>query len=206
MNYNQFYPFEQMELEYGYAGLEPNISEFTNFFHYNEHYLTALHKLNSFVRSHPFYQGVPLEMLSKSDNEDLHNLAGSVFNHEMHFSSLTDRDTKPSEYLLKRIESSFGSLQDMLEHLKNTSASLYGSGYVWLVESPIGKLKFILTHNHETPDFSQFKPVYALDLWEHGYYLDRQNHRADYVEAAIPLINWESIENNLRDYSFTAHR
>lgn len=204
MNYNQYYPFETMQLTYDYDGLEPAISKYTMFFHYNEHYIPALEKLNKMVLEIPLNQNIPLEQLTKSDDIDLRRTAGNVYTHEMHFSSLTDKESKPSEYLTSRLTSGFGSPEKFLEELKNKAALLYGSGGIWLCENKSGKLSITLTEDHETPDILHCKPIFYLDLWEHGYYLDRQNHRKDYVEAALKHINWQQLEKNLLDYSYIA--
>lgn len=201
MLYNQFYPFEVMALPYEYDALEPDISRFTMFFHYNEHYLPAVEKLNNMVQNVPYRQNCSLEQLTKSDDTALQHLAGNVFTHEMHFTSLTDKRSALSEHLRQRIERDYGTVENLLDEMKKAATKVYGSGYVWLVINHAGILEIVITPNHETPDLRIYKPVYTLDLWEHGYYIDCQNHRDDYVDAAFRHINWEQIEENIRDRS-----
>jgi Fe-Mn family superoxide dismutase len=197
MVYDQYYPFEKMPLDYDYAALEPEIGEFTTFFHYNEHYLPALEKLNKLVLETPINQNISLEELSKQADKTLARAAGSVFAHELHFASLTDEKQEPSEEMKERIISDFGSMEGFYAAMKKAANEVYGSGYLWLCEDDTGRLVPIVTVNHDTPDFARMKPVYALDLWEHGYYLDRQNHRDKYIESAFERINWGNVESGV---------
>ncbi len=199
MIYNQYYPFEIMPLGYDYAALSPDIGEHIMFFHYNEHYVPAVEKLNEMVLETELNQNIPLEELARSENKDLQRTAGNVFTHEMHFRSLTDKKSTPSEYLKKRIASDFGSEENFLKAIKQAAGEVYGSGYVWIAEDSAGRLVPLITKDHELPDIDRYLPVFTLDLWEHGYYIDRQNNRADYVDAALKHINWEEIEKNLRN-------
>ncbi|MCD7731366.1 MAG: hypothetical protein LUI05_07720, partial [Oscillospiraceae bacterium] len=109
MLYNQYYPFQIIPLEYEYSALEPEIGEYTVFFHFNEHYLPALEKLNALVEEVPVMQNMSLEELAENSNTDIKRAAGSVFAHELYFSSLTDDEQEPSEYMKKLIKSDFGS-------------------------------------------------------------------------------------------------
>lgn len=204
MIYNQFYPFEAMELPYDYAALEPEISEQTVFFHYNKNYLDALDKLNFIVSRDLLAQSTPLEALTKSKNLPLRRAAGSVFAHEMYFTSLAANPKEPSDYMKRRLEISFCSADGFHKAVKDAADTVYGSGFVWVGETPYGKLKAVSTPNHETPIFAEIKPIYALDLWEHSFYCDYINDRSAYVDAALRRADWDNMEKNLRDYSFVA--
>lgn len=197
MVYEQYYPFETIRLTYNDLALEPNIGRFTVFFHYNEHYLPTLEKLNSLVRSSPELQNVPLEQLAQNTDKDVARAAASVFGHELYFKSLAPKSPEPSEKLTDIINRNFGSVEKFLEAIKDTAAKVYGSGYTWVCEDCCSGLFVMSTPDHTLPAGENIRPVYALDLWEHSYYLDRQNHRDDYVEAALELINWTELERNI---------
>lgn len=205
MIYNQFYPFEAMELPYDYSALEPEISEQTVFFHYNKNYLDALDKLNFIVSGNNIAQSTPLEALTKSKDISLRRAAGSVFAHELYFSSLSADCEEPSDYMKRRLESSFGSAEGFYGAVKDAADKVYGSGYVWVGETPYGRLEAVPTANHETPMLNMLKPVYALDLWEHSFYCDHLNDRGAYVDGALKRVSWDGMEKNLRDYSYIAH-
>lgn len=198
MLYEQYYPFKIIPLEYEYYGLEPEIGEYTVFFHYNEHYLPTLEKLNKLVGGSPVLQNCSLEELTKNADKDIARAAGSVFGHELYFSSLSGNRNEPSDNMKRRIKSDFGSMEGFIQAMEKAAEQVYGSGYLWLAEDSIGRLVPIVTKDHDTPDLNRLKPVYATDLWEHSYYLDRQNDRSVYVSAALDRINWDEIEHNLR--------
>ena len=98
------------------------------FFHYNEHYLPAVEKLNNMVRNVPYRQNCSLEQLTKSDDTALQHLAGNVFTHEMHFASLTDKMSAPSEQLLQRLEREHGTVANQRGERKMAAAKEYGAG------------------------------------------------------------------------------
>jgi Fe-Mn family superoxide dismutase len=84
-----------------------------------------------------------------------------------------------------------------VEVFSNAAATQFGSGWAWLVTDK-GKLQVVKTSNAETPITTSAKPLIAIDVWEHAYYLDYQNRRADYIKAFVEkLLNWDFAENNL---------
>ena len=197
MIYEQYYPFEVLKLEYEDSALEPNIGRYTVFFHYNEHYLPTLEKLNAMVLAEPVLQNSTLEQLAQNTNKDVARAAASVFGHELYFKSLAPKTSEPSARLKADIERQFGSVESFLKAIKDNAAKVYGSGYTWVCEDCCGGLFIMSTPDHTLPEGENIRPVYALDLWEHSYYLDRQNHRPDYVDAALEIINWEELERNI---------
>lgn len=97
----------------------------------------------------------------------------------------------------QKIEASFGSLAACQKELATAAAARFGSGWAWLVQDA-GKLKVITTGNAETPLTKGLTPLLTIDVWEHAYYLDYQNRRADYVKAVLDkLINWGFAAENL---------
>ena len=199
MNFDKYYPYKAEELPYDRDALSPNISEYTLYFHHDKHYKGYVDKLNEMLSGSPLMQNIPLEGLTKLDDRKVRTSAGGVYNHELYFGSLTPNYREPSPKLKKKIEESFGSVEEMLKKLSEAAMSITGSGWVWLAENEKGKLEILTTPNMETIDFDKYNPILAIDVWEHSYYLDRQNRREDYIEALMKLINWTGAENRLSD-------
>lgn len=199
MNFDNYYPFSAEALPYELNALSPDISEYTLYFHHGKHYQGYVDKLNEIIKDSPLMQNIPLEGLARIDDDEIRNNAGGIFNHELYFSSLTPNYREPSGRLKKKIEESFGSFEGMLKKLAEAAVSLKGSGWVWLVENKKGGLEILTTPNQETIDFDKYTPLLAIDVWEHAYYLDRQNRRPDYIDAVIKILNWATAENRLND-------
>lgn len=197
MVYEQYYPFAELKLEYEDNALEPNIGRYTVFFHYNEHYLPTLKKLNEMVLEQPQAQNISLENLAHWKDIDIARAAAAVFGHELYFKSLSPNRKEPSDHLKMILNKQFGSVEEFLKAIKDTAAKVYGSGFTWVCEDCCGGLFIMSTPNHTLPEGENIRPVYALDLWEHSYYLDRQNHRDDYIDAALEILNWDELEKNI---------
>ncbi len=104
----------------------------------------------------------------------------------------------PTGKIADKINESFGSFEEFKKQLSATTVSQFGSGWGWLVADAAGKLKVVKTGNAEVPMTQGLKPLLTIDVWEHAYYLDHQNRRADYVNAVIDkLLNWEFAAENL---------
>lgn len=197
MNYDNFYPFDYEPLPYTLYELKPNISEYTLYFHHDKHYKNYVDKLNSLIKNRPMLHNVPLEALAEMSDEAIRTNAGGVYNHELYFSSLTQDYKEPSQKMQRLINDSFGSEKEMWDEIIEAGMGLTGSGYVWLVLDRDGKLDVVVTHNQDTVDFDKYTPIFNIDVWEHSYYLDRQNRRADYLNAVKNVINWENAEKML---------
>ncbi|MBD5146185.1 MAG: superoxide dismutase [Ruminococcus sp.] len=197
MNNDNYYPFETTPLPYPIDALNPYISEYTLYFHHDKHYKGYVDKLNALLKKSPTMQNVPLEALTKMSDKDVSTNAGGVYNHELYFSSLTPDYKAPSEKMSGLIQNSFGSEKEMWNELVSAGMDLTGSGFVWLGANPNGELEVVVTENQDTPDLDKFSPLLNIDVWEHAYYLDRQNLRRDYLTAVQNIINWENAEKML---------
>lgn len=197
MNFENYYPFSAAPLPYELEALRPYISEYTLYFHHDKHYKDYLNKLNMLVKASPLMQNVPLEALTKMEDEDIRKNAGGVYNHELYFYSLTPDYKDPSPKLQKLINQSFGSEKEMFDTLIDEGMGLTGSGYVWLAENHNGMLEILVTPNQETIDFDKFTPLLNVDLWEHSYYLDKQNRRRDYLNSIRNVLDWDAAEKRL---------
>lgn len=189
-------------LPYAQNALEPLISAKTVGFHHERHEKGYIDSLNRLIAGTEL-DGQPLEMiiLATHDNEDMiavFNNAAQAWNHAFYWKSLSpDGGGEPPDPLKKRMEASFGSVEACKEELAKAAAGQFGSGWAWLVLDG-DDLKVIKTGNAGTPLTMGMKPLLVIDIWEHAYYLDYQNRRADYVRALIDkLINWNFASDNL---------
>lgn len=199
MSFDKYYPFTAVELPYDLNALEPNISEYTMYFHHDKHYMNYIDKLNKLLEDRPLMQNIPLETLTKMEDEAIRTNAGGVYNHELYFSSLTPNYKKPSGRLSRQIEADFGSVEALEEKLADAGMNVTGSGWVWLAENQNGGLEILTTANQDAIDFDKYTPLINIDVWEHAYYLDRQNRRDKYLNAVLQKANWLNAQNNMSE-------
>ncbi len=202
------YPFKLKPLNYSYDALEPIISEETLHFHHDKHLKTYVENLNKAIEPYINLQNLTinniikqLEKIPKTAQTAVRNNSGGVYNHELYFSILTDQRnvTKPSKTLQASIERDFGGMEKMIEKLKSAAIGCFGSGWSYIVTDKNGILSICTTANQDVPDLYNFVPLLAVDVWEHAYYLDYQNRRADYFDEFIKLINWDVISKRYDD-------
>ena len=183
--------------------LEPIISEKTIDFHYGKHHQTYVNKLNDLTKEKPELNSLILEdLIKKSANNDelkaIFNNAAQVFNHDFFWQSLSPEKKEISSKLLTKIEEDFTSLENFKEEFIQSALAQFGSGWAWLVKNKENKLGIIKTANADNPLSKDLTPLFAIDVWEHAYYLDYQNKRAEFVEAILDnLVNWDFVEKNL---------
>jgi Fe-Mn family superoxide dismutase len=134
----------------------------------------------------------------KSEHTGLFNNSAQVFNHTFYWSSMKPNGGgEPTGKIGDRIRASFGSYQKFADEFSNAAATQFGSGWAWLVLEG-SQLRVIKTANADTPIAREMKPLLTIDVWEHAYYLDYQNRRADYIKAFMgTLVNWDFAEKNL---------
>jgi superoxide dismutase len=132
-----------------------------------------------------------IKTAGRADQGALFNNAAQVFNHTFYWNSMKPGGGgEPQGKVAARIHESFGSYQKFVEAFSGAAASQFGSGWAWLVQDG-GKLQVIKTSNADTPVTTQAKPLITIDVWEHAYYLDYMNRRADYTKAFVEkLLNW----------------
>ena len=189
-------------LPYPDNALAPVISAQTIGFHYGKHHLAYLNNLNKMVEGTAMAE-MSLEQVVRNtagvaDKAGLFNNAAQVWNHTFYWNGLRPNGGgAPGKELALRIEKDFGSLDSLRKELFTAASTQFGSGWAWLVEEG-GKMKVVKTGNAETPLTRGMKPLFTIDVWEHAYYLDYQNRRADYINALLDkLINWEFVAKNL---------
>lgn len=191
--------FNFPELGYQLDDLAPMMSEKTMSYHYGKHYKTYLDNLNQLVIGSPF-EGLSLEdVVRKAPEGPIANNAGQALNHQLFFEQfLPSKDAKmPSGELLFLIEQSFGSFDKMRKQMDNEAKLLFGSGWVFLAMDKNGKMQVMSLHNADNPVRHGLIPILIIDLWEHAYYLDYQNRKADYLTHFWMLVNWHVISKRI---------
>jgi Fe-Mn family superoxide dismutase len=190
-------------LPYAPDALAPVISAHTLSFHYGQHHKGYVDKLNSLIAGTEFAE-VPLTELivrtaGKPEHVEIFNNAAQAWNHTFYWRSL--RPPQKSEQvplaLTQWINAGFGDLAALKRELANAAVTEFGSGWAWLVLDG-ETLRVIKTGNSDNPLPLRLKPLLAIDVWEHAYYLDYQNRRAEHVHAVLDrLINWNFATDNL---------
>lgn len=180
-------------LPYDYKALEPEISEETLHYHYDKHAAGYVTKLNSLIPGTPF-EGMTLEDIICKSEGGIYNNAAQIWNHAFYFGALSpEPQSQPEGALRTALETAFGSFDSFKEQMTDAAAALFGSGYVWLVEDKDGKLSVYSGANADNPLCHGLKPLLCIDVWEHAYYIDYRNRRADAVKAIWNRIDWKVI-------------
>jgi Fe-Mn family superoxide dismutase len=190
------------ELPYRENALEPVISARTISIHYGKHHAGYVDKLNDLIAGTPS-DGRPLAEIVVRAAADprstaiFHN-AAQTWNHTFYWHSMRAKGGgEPADELKSAIERDFGDVAKFREAFSKAAAGEFGSGWTWLVVGKDGKLKIVATDNADTPLAHGETPLLTIDLWEHSYYLDYQNRRADYVAAWLDkLVDWSFAERN----------
>ena len=188
---------ELPKLPYEMNALEPHISQRTLEFHYSKHHAAYVNNLNKLIAGTPF-EGKSLEDIIKNSNGGIFNNAAQVWNHTFYWNCMKPNPAKdkPKGKLMEAIIRDFGSFDEFKTKFIDKCATLFGSGWTWLVADKDGKLSIVQTSNAQTPLTDDMKPLLVCDVWEHAYYLDYQNVRANYLNEFWAVINWEFVESN----------
>lgn len=181
-------------LPYDYDALEPHITKATLEFHHDKHHNAYVEKVNGLIKGTPF-EDADLETIIKKADGGIFNNGAQVWNHTFYFEQFSDKpQTRPTGKLAEAINETFGSLEAFKEAFSNAAATLFGSGWAWLVVDEEGKLGIAQTMNAGNPIREGHKPLLTCDVWEHAYYLDVQNKRPGYIENFWKVLNWKVIE------------
>jgi len=193
------FSLDQYPLPFAHDGLEPFMSARTVDFHYGRHMDTYIKNLNALINGTE-YENMPLiEIVKRSaiigaDDRKIFEQAAQVFNHDFFFQGLR-RNGNTS--MPKKIADAFDGANGFAGQFKTAALSVFGSGWVWLVIDN-GVITIERTANADTPVAHGRRPLLALDVWEHAYYLDYQNLRGDFVDAFLgQLVNWDWVNGNL---------
>lgn len=201
------YPFVVRPLPYEYDALIPVLDAETLTFHHDKHYKTYVDNLNAALADYPELQKMSLtELLTQIDTlppaiqTAVRNNGGGVYNHELYFDSMKNPvGQDPSGALAEAIDRDFGSYRQWKEQMKQAAVGKFGSGWAWLAADKNGVLSIVQTANQDVPNLEIYTPILLVDVWEHAYYLQYQNRRADYVEGWFGLINWRKAGKRYED-------
>lgn len=190
---------ELKPLKYAKEALEPEISKQTLEFHHDKHLQAYVNNFNQFIEGSGL-ENNSLEEVIKSANGPLFNNAAQVWNHEFYFDSLTDKKGQnPLKKTEALINAKWGSVDKFKEEFEKAANSLFGSGWAWLVViNSNNELEIKSESNAGNPLKNGLKPILTFDVWEHAYYLDYQNKRAEYSKKIWNIIDWEKVEERLK--------
>lgn len=187
-------------LNYSYQALEPFIDEMTMRIHHTKHHQAYIDQLNLALEKAPEFQDKPLEtllleidLLPEAIRTAVRNHGGGHYNHSFFWKILKPNNgVIPNNEVTRAITQTFGSLSAFEEQFKKAVLSRFGSGWGWLINNHEGILTITSTPNQDTP-LQQGKILIGLDVWEHAYYLNYQNRRADYVQSFFKIIDWNYV-------------
>lgn len=190
------------ELTYAYDGLNRAISAEIMTLHHQKHHQAYVDKLNAALADHDNLQTqsidqllCSLDSLPESIRTAVRNNGGGHLNHSMFWQWMSpDGGGEPTGELATQICEKYGSYQQFVDAFSEKATGLFGSGWVWLQPN----LEIITTANQDNPIMTGGDtPLLGLDVWEHAYYLDYKNVRADYIKAWWDVVNWQKVAENL---------
>lgn len=195
--------FVQIKLPYSFSALEPYIDALTMELHYSRHHAGYTANFNKAAVA----EGIANKSLKdifasvSSYSASVRNNGGGFYNHNLFWESMSPAGGgTPKGSLKNSIDSSFGSFDAFKDQFAKAASSVFGSGWAWLILQD-GKLKITTTPNQDNPLMDvvseKGKPILALDVWEHAYYLNYQNRRGDYIGAFWNVADWESAEKRM---------
>lgn len=192
--------FKMKGLKYAYDALAPFIDGRTMEIHYSKHHLGYANKLNNEIVGTDLETKTIEEILTKLDvkNTALRNNAGGYYNHNLFFEILNPKaGGTPSGELAQAIATEFGSFDEFQKKIAEVATNQFGSGWAWLIVTKEGKLAITSTSNQDNPLMPNAEvkgtPILAIDVWEHAYYLNYQNKRANYLTAIFNVIDWKVV-------------
>ena len=185
--------FELPKLPYALDALEPHISKKTLEFHYGKHHQAYVTNLNNLVSGTEF-ENASLEVIVQKAEGPIFNNGAQVWNHTFYFNTFSPKGGgEPKGALAEAIERDFGSFEKFKTEFSSAAATLFGSGWAWLVKKADGTLSIVKESNAGNPLRNGLTPLLTCDVWEHAYYLDVQNRRPDYIASFWGLIDWSVV-------------
>ena len=179
-----------------YEALGTIISKETLSFHHGKHLKAYVDNLNKLLPGSGL-ENLPLSEVIRKSEGGMFNNAGQVLNHAMYFEQFSNSPKAMSAKFAALLERDFGSVEAFKKEFEQKGATLFGSGWVWLSADAQGKLVITQHKNAENPVTMDLIPLLTFDVWEHAYYLDYQNRRADYLTALWQIVDWAIVESRL---------
>ncbi|MBR6330551.1 MAG: superoxide dismutase [Bacteroidales bacterium] len=183
-------------MQLSYENLGNTISQNTLSFHHGKHLKAYVDNLNKALPGSAF-EGKSLQEIVKTSDGGIFNNAGQVLNHTMYFEQFSNSPRQMSDKFAALVNRDFGSFEALQQEINQKGTTLFGSGWVWLSADKEGKLVITQNTNADNPVRHGLTPLLTFDVWEHAYYLDYQNRRADYLAALWQLIDWPTVESRL---------
>lgn len=191
--------FTLPQLSYSYDALEPHFDARTMEIHHSKHHAGYTAKFNAALESASLDSSDLTGLMTSMNmnNAALRNNGGGYYNHCLFWENLSPQATEMSADLNACIERCFGSVDNMKEAFNKAAATRFGSGWAWLCRKDDGSLEVCSTANQDNPLMPGIgcdgRPILALDVWEHAYYLHYQNRRPDYINAFWSVVNWDVV-------------
>lgn len=182
--------FTLPKLAYAYDALEPFIDAKTMEVHHSKHHQTYTDNFNAVLAKYPALEKMSAEEILKNlntleveekDGIAIKNHGGGYLNHKIFWESMAPKKEIDTA-LVEEIKKTFGSVEEFKKLFTEAAMKQFGSGWAWLVIDEKGALKIYSLPNQDSPYTFGHTPVFCLDVWEHAYYLQYQNRRAEYVE------------------------
>lgn len=190
---NKAMKFELVKLPYATNALEPVIGQRTIELHHGKHLQTYVNNLNKMIEGTKFEDADLITIVKESDG-GLFNQAGQVLNHNLYFTAFSPNGGgEPTGKLADAIKTTWGSFDEFKKEFNAVAIALFGSGWVWLAKDANGKLSIEKEANGGNPVTKGLTPILGFDVWEHAYYVDYENRRADHVEALWKIIDWNVV-------------
>ena len=198
--------YELPPLPYGYDALEPHFDAKTMEIHHTKHHQTYVDKLNAALEGQDTPEGESVEDLMRNFDKVPESIKGAVrnhggghANHSLWWKVLSkDGGGEPTGAVGDGIKEAFGDFNAFKEKFNAAATNQFGSGWAWLVVDG-GKLDVISRPNQDSPLMEGKTPILGIDVWEHAYYLKYQNRRPEYIAAFWNVINWDQVNENLKN-------
>ncbi len=192
-------------LPYALDALAPHISPETLDYHHGKHHRTYVDKLNELIKGTRFERLSLIETVRQATGAMFIN-AAQAWNHAFYWQCLMPHAPgRPGSAVTKALSASFGSVDAFKEKFTQTALTTFGSGWIWLTRSHDGTLSIVSAANADTPVKGSDVPLLTCDVWEHAYYIDYRNRRADYLNAFWQVVNWDLVADSLDRQSQPAH-
>ncbi len=199
--------FKIPQLPYSFSALEPYIDAKTMEIHHDKHHQAYADKLNAALEGTKFIELkiedvlIRIDEIPEEKQQAVINHGGGFANHNF-FWEIMDPSTSsgqgPMGELAEAIIKTFGSIEEFKTKFADIAISRFGSGWAWLVKNEADELEIYSTPNQDSPLMGGDVPVLGLDVWEHAYYLNYQNRRADYISAWWNVVNWDKANENYK--------
>lgn len=190
--------FELINLPFDKTALLPIINEETLEYHHGKHHKAYVDKLNSLVLGTEFEWKTLEEIIKTAPAWAIFNNAAQIWNHNFYWKCLQSpkENNTPTWELMNQIEQTFGSFDDFINKLSESAINNFGSGWTRLVKNSEWNLEIVNTSNAWNPITDWFVPLLTIDVWEHAYYIQHRNARANYVQSLFSLINRDFVADN----------